>query len=138
MAKFSAGLLMVIEWTPTGGTTFSTIGAQGRDLSLNASVDDADASGYGDANHVYVVTLADAELSFEVVLDDTSLTVEDLFIPGARGTLVYYPAGKVPLKRRVTFPGFVSQANDDYPYTDVAVRAVTMKPTGTILRATVP
>jgi hypothetical protein len=129
---------MVISWTPSGSTVVTTIGAQGRDLSLNASVDDADASGYGDANHVYVVTLADAELSFELLLDDTTLTVEDLFIPGARGTLIFSPAGVTAGKRKVTFPGFVSQANDDFPYTDVAIRAITMKPTGTIVRGVNP
>lgn len=138
MGKFSAGPTMVLKWTPTGSTTETTFSGQARNVDIDSAMDAADATGYGNANRQHVPTIGDEELSFELFLDDTTLTVEDLFRKGNKGTLVAQPAGAAVGKRKITFPGFVSNASEHYPYDDVALMDVSLLPTGDVTRGVNP
>lgn len=137
MAKYSAGPTMVLTWQPSGSTTVTTISGQARNLDIDGSMDSADATGYGNANRQYVPTIEDATVSFELFLDDTTLTVEDLFQSGNRGTLIAQPAGGASGKPEITFVGFVSTASRHYPFDDVATMDVEMMPTADVVFGTV-
>lgn len=138
MAKFSAATTMVMTATAAGSTTVNTIGAQGRDLTHDSTMSDANATGYGDSNQVHVKLIADGSISFDLLLDDTTLTLDDLLVAGASITFTYSPAGTAAGKRKVTGSFFVSKATDSYPLTGVAVRAITLMPTAAISRTTNP
>lgn len=132
MAKYSAGPTMVMTWQPEGSTTVTTISGQARNLDIDGSMDAADATGYGNANRQYVPTIEDATASFELFLDDTTLTVEDLFNAGNRGTLVATPAGATTGKPEITFVGFVSTMSRHYPFDDVATADLELMPTSDV------
>ena len=136
MGKYSAGPTMVMTWQPSGSTTVTTISGQARNLDIDGSMDAADATGYGNANRQYVATIEDATASFELFLDDTTLTVEDLFQSGNEGTLIASPAGVATGTPKITFVGFVSTASRHYPFDDVATMDVELMPTADVVFGT--
>lgn len=137
MAKANVGVTMVLEWTPSGSTTITAFQALARNLELSQTMDTADATGYTNTNRQYVGTIQDAELSFELFLDDTTYTTEDLFQNGNKGTIDIYPYGKTTGKRKISFPGLVNDASESYPYDDVAMKNVALVPTGNVTRSVV-
>lgn len=129
--------LMVVDWTPSGSTTVTSIGAFGRNLTINEDMDTADLTTYGNTNRQYDATIKDASIDMEILLED-GYVIEDLLFSGANGTVDIYPHGKTAGKKKITMLAFVGSRPRSYAYDDAATMSTTFMPRGNMTESLVP
>lgn len=125
-----AGTALVATWNGTELT------GEYRRVTINQTVNDADGTSGHDTEVRHMPTQTDANIAIEMtaMAGTAGTALWSALAPRTSGTLIVQPEGTASNLRKYTSVCYVQTFNDNVPYNDTSIWAITFYPSAAITR----